>query len=170
MATALVALATTTLASSTTTVTFSSIPGTYRDLRLVFSHVNTGGATAADGFIRINGDSGANYSDVYMFGNGTTPSSGSRSSQTESQWFVDGTTLGNTAIIYDFLDYSATDKHKTFLCKQNMASYAVVAQACRWANTAAITSISLTSADNLGSGTPDQFATGSIFSLYAIVS
>lgn len=170
MATTLVGLATTTLASNATTVTFSSIPGTYRDLRLVFSHANSGTATGSDGFIRINNDSGANYSDVFMHGNGSVTASGSRTAQTTIQWYVDSTSLGATFMTFDFMDYSATDKHKTVLSRQDQSSYLTMAYAARWAGTAAITSISLTAADNLGSGTPDQFIAGSTFSLYGVTS
>jgi hypothetical protein len=44
--------------SGTTTVTFSSIPSTYTDLRLVATIIQ---GSASNVFIRFNGDTGANY-------------------------------------------------------------------------------------------------------------
>jgi hypothetical protein len=67
----------------------------------------------------------------------------------------------------NFLDYSATDKHKTTLTRSgysDLSSVATVeATAIRWANTAALTSIVFST--NVGS-----FSTGSTFALYGIAS
>ena len=60
-----------------------------------------------------------------------------------------------------FMDYSATDKHKTVLIRANHPGE-TVACAGRWANTAAITSITI--------NTASTFVIGSVFSLYGIVS
>jgi hypothetical protein len=64
------------------------------------------------------------------------------------------------------MDYSATDKHKTGLIRDNGqqgSDLAVRAYAARWANTAAITSIQyFTTAGNLN--------TGFTLSLYGVIS
>jgi len=62
-------IATTTLGSSTATITFSSIPATYTDLRLVFK----GNCVSASRYIiyRFNSDSGSNYGMTSMGGDGT---------------------------------------------------------------------------------------------------
>ena len=154
-----IALATTTLPSATSSITFSSIPAGYRDLVLVCSGTTSVNATI---ITRLNGDSGNNYSWVYMRGNGSTAVSGANSSDTS---ILTGATAywinaSPTNTVLQFLDYSATDKHKTVLCRNDGSTRASEATCSRWANTAAITQIAMT----LTSGT---FNTGT-FSLYGI--
>ena len=148
------------LSSSASSVTFSSIPATYRDLVLVFDGKNAGGGTS--GRMQFNGDTGSNYSLVSMYGNGSSTSSGSYASDDHIafSYFVN---LFNTIQIstIQIMDYSATDKHKTVLVRNNKADDGVEAIAGRWANTAAINSIRLYQ---------PQFAIGSSFYLYGIAS
>jgi len=158
MATALTPLATTTLASSSATVTFSSISGSYRDLRLVIT-----GSTSnnSDIQMRFNSDSGANYSFVYMGGNGSSAASGSNTGQPGvvlDAYFWRST--DQSMIVADIMDYTATDKHKTVLSRNNVTAGGTDAFANRWANTAAITSITLVSTWN--------WNVGSTFSLFGV--
>jgi len=162
MATALTALATTTLASSSATVTFSSISGSYRDLRLVIMHTNTGGATQEDSYFRFNGDTGANYSSVYMRGSGGSTNSGSATNNTYLNTYNDSNTE-NVLTTLDIMDYSATDKHKTVLSRNNLAGAGTDAFATRWANTNAITSVEVRT-------TAFAFDTGTTINLFGIVS
>jgi hypothetical protein len=151
-----VALATTTLASATATVTFSSIPATYRDLILVFEGKSS--STLENTYIQLNGDATAgNYPYVLMLGTGSSAISAAYTART---WGEADTTGGN--MIYQFMDYSATDKHKTVLFRTNRSAGGVTAQAGRWANSSAITSIALQM------GVSQNFAVGSTFSLYGI--
>jgi hypothetical protein len=144
-------LATTTLGSSASSLTFSSIPATYRDLVLVISST-----TVVDMLARLNGDTGSNYFRVFMIDNAGSGSSGSQTNTSVAFGFGENQ-------IFQFMDYSATNKHKTILCRMNTASSRVEADAQRWANTAAITSILIYgSAGNLPAGTS--------FSLYGIAS
>lgn len=161
MATALVGLATTTLASASATVTFSSISGAYRDLRIIL-HCSHSADNEVDLNYRFNGDSGSNYTRVAMTGNGSSAGSFATGPDTELQLLQGSTTL--SVATTDIMDYSATDKHKTVLARGNLTSGRVSAFAGRWASTAAITSISITPRSG---GT---FTTGSTFSLYGIVS
>lgn len=158
MATALVALATTTLASSSATVTFSSIPATYRDLRIVVA-ISSSVSQYLDMY--INGDTGSNYSGVTAYGNGTSAASYAGT----GTWInFANQIVGNNDYTIDIMDYSATDKHKTVLSRSNSASQNVVMQANRWANTAAITNI------QFFRETGGTLPAGSTFSLYGIVS
>lgn len=159
MATALVALATTTLASNTTTVTFSSISSAYRDLRLVIS--GTVNATTNLSAI-LNGDSSAAYSRVYMGGNGSTTSSSSFANADPFIGYWEGGGSNNNMII-DFMDYSATDKHKTALSRANNPAAVTWAWCYRWGSTNAISSIAM-------SANATTWATGTTFSLFGIVS
>lgn len=65
-------IATTTLGSAASTITFSSIPATYTDLRLVI--IGTTSANA-DPELTFNSDTGTNYSRTTLGGNGTAADS-----------------------------------------------------------------------------------------------
>jgi len=148
-----VALATTTLAGGETEVTFSSIPATYRDVVLVIA----GSSSTASGLeAKINGST-ANMSTVYMYGDGASASSGSATGVAVIGQIDSGGGVSTT----HFLDYSATDKHKTFLTRGSRAGGIVIAYANRWAQTTAINSIAMVmQAGSLNSGT--------VISLYGI--
>lgn len=146
-------LATVTLGTTATSVTFSSIPATYRDLIFVFDGASSG---ATFGRIQFNGDTGSNYSNVYIKNNGSQTITG------DNIFFAELQTTRNNSI-NQIMDYSATDKHKAVLHRSNAPTAHVIANAARWANTAAITSIRVF----LGGG---NFTTGSRFDLYGIVS
>ena len=150
------------LSSSASSVTFSSIPATYRDLVLVIEATRLSGTDFA--YLRFNGDTGANYSNVAMTGDGSTDYSQSGSGSDQGRFAILGNTSKNLAII-SIMDYSATDKHKTFLTRSNDGATAngVWAFVSRWANTAAINSIVI------DEGT-SSFTSGSTFYLYGIVS
>jgi len=157
-----IALSTITLATATSSVTFGSIPQTYRDLVLVIFARSA--STDSNLRLRFNGDSGSNYTYVRMFGNGSSAFSDSTGS---SGLQVARLTQNNAAEygtgMNHIMDYSATDKHKTVLSRTGVASAFTFANAGRWANTAAITSLTFTGYDSgfdIGSGTT--------FSLYGI--
>ena len=152
-----VALATTTLGASASSVTFSSISGSYRDLVLIF---NGSTSTSDQYLLRLNGDTGSNYSWVQMGGDsGGTFSSSTTTTGIRVGYFATSTAEDNFQI--SVMDYSATDKHKTALVRTNSNAAAVRAIAGRWANTSAVTSLTIV----LASG---SFDAGATFSLYGI--
>jgi hypothetical protein len=159
------ALANITLGSATSSVTFSSIPATgFRDL--IFA-INGQTGSNANVIYRINGDGGSNYSHVHMTGNSSTSSGAGTFGEAYATY---GSVLNGTRLIINlnFLDYSATDKHKTALVRNGYTNSAasvasVEALAIRWANTTALSSIVFST--NAGS-----FASGSTFALYGIAS
>jgi hypothetical protein len=153
-------LATVTLGTASASVTFSSIPATYRDLILVFRGTLTT-ATFNELELRINGDTGSNYTRIVAFGDGS--GTGSLTDVFNSYRFSYGNNTNPFTSIVQFMDYSATDKHKTALSRSSTAANIVFASATRWANTAAVNTIRL--APNSGS-----FATGCTFALYGIVA
>lgn len=152
-------LATVTLASAAASVTFSTIPATYRDLILVFRGTLTT-ATLNELELRINGDTGSNYTRVYAYGDGSTV--GSSSDTFNSYRFSYGNNTNPFTLITQFMDYSATDKHKTMLNRDSQANRTSVMGIGRWANTAAMTSLSVFCVQNMASGTT--------LNLYGIVS
>ena len=156
MANAMVALATTTLGSSAATITFGSIPATYRDLVIYLTGTSGAGQNMS---IYLNGDTTAsNYPSVYAGGDGGTASSGTLNNYIGG---VYGSNLSTNVI--NIFDYAQTDKHKTLLSRLSVSTNAASMIACRWANTAAVTSIQLA----LPATT---FSTGTVVSLYGIVS
>jgi len=153
------AIATNTLASATSSVTFSSIPSTYTDLVLVYT-----GTTASGGWpsLRLNGDTGNNYSGTNMRGNGSVAGSSRFSNYNEIDLAM-GSTLGTTQnnIIVHFMNYSNTTTNKTVLARTNNTSVETGAGVGMWRNTSAINSITIKTQS------PD-FSIGSTFSLYGI--
>lgn len=151
-------LANITLGTSAASVTFSSISGSYRHLVLVVNGKCLTGNT--DMYIRFNSDTGTNYPGVRMAGNGSSTSSDTANTTAMRAGFISNS---DTTQILNVMDYSATDKHKTVLIRSNQISSSLSAEAGRWANNAAITSLTvLTGGYN--------FDTGTTMSLYGIAS
>jgi len=116
-------IATTTI-STAGTVTFSSIPQTYKHLQV---RIMARGTNAAQSYVNIsvrvgNGsaDSGTNYYPYHnVYGNGTTAIAdyyGGLYSYAFTGWIpaVLTTTQGFGVSVIDILDYTSTNKHKTF--------------------------------------------------------
>lgn len=162
MPNALVPLGSFTITANQGVVTFSGIPQSgFKDLRLVINwQHNTSNAQAG---IRINGDVAGNYAHVGMAGWPSGVSSWSNSGAS-AIWCMSYSAPDSTKIIpliADFMDYLATDKHKTALLRSNHSNEVDVVGA-RWASTAAINSITIF---------PDAgfFVAGSTFNLYGVL-
>lgn len=146
-----------------TGVTFSSIPATYTDLRIVvMSNTNTAVITIA----QFNGDTASNYSYTYIGGSGTTASSG-RASNASAAFL---TTIGHTNTNWcvdtmDILNYSNTTTNKTAICRANNGAsggLGVDSTVNLWRSTAAINSIKIF-ADRAST-----FAVGTTFTIWGI--
>jgi hypothetical protein len=153
-------IATTTLGSASSSVTFSSITGTYTDLVLVCNAI----ATTADAVsIRLNGDTGSNYSRLILWGNGSAAGSAKYSNESFAYTgFYANLDTNPTINIFQINNYSNTTTYKTILGRGNAAAQAAMANVNLWRNTAAITSIQLT----ISGGS--SYQTGSTFTLYGI--
>lgn len=159
-------IATTTLGSANSTITFSSIPGTFTDLRLVIVANQTGSNDLP--VIRFNGDTGNNYSHTHIGGNGSAGFSG-RSSNASGIRFMSNTPFltgsrPNLTIV-DIFSYSATSVFKSVLANANNndgGSGSIWRSVGLWRNTAAITSVTL----NVGIET---MTAGSTATLYGIL-
>lgn len=149
MANALIPIGTIKLTSAQTDVTLAGLPQNYRDLRIV---VTGWGSAEINIGIKVNNDSGSNYSQVNMraYGAGSVASSSGTGSSISSNYST-GLVVGNIGLnIYDIFDYSQTNKHKSMLIQANHQGE-MDAIAGRWASTAAITSVTITSAFSAGS-------------------
>jgi hypothetical protein len=139
-------IATTTLGTAAANITFSSIPATYTDLKIVLVANNN---TADWGFFRINGDTGTNYSFTQLSGDGSSAASSQTSTVSYGAWEnVNG--IINTAntfqmSIFDFFSYGGST-NKTVLvetARDRNGSGNVARYVNLWRNTAAITSVLL---------------------------
>ncbi len=151
-------IATQTLSSTTQTVTFSSIPSTYTDLVIV---ANGNATNSVNVLFRFNGDTGSNYSVTYVYGDGTS-AGGYRDTNYTGGFGGNFYTTGRQYSIINIMNYSNSTTYKTFLTRANWgANNEVTASVSLWRNTAAVTSISMTT--NL-----NGFATGTTFTLYGV--
>jgi hypothetical protein len=148
-----VPLATVSASGGEVAFTFSSIPSAYKHLVFVVGGKTTS-ATALEA--KINGST-ANLSTVYMYGAG---SGGGASGGTSVGIIGNIGPEGGTTLTH-FFDYSATDKHKTFLMVGGRPGGIAIVYANRWASLDAINSISFT----LQAG---QLVAGTVLSLYGI--
>ena len=157
-----VAIATTTLGSAASTITFSSIPSTYTDLRLVL----TGAVAGNDVYFRFNGDTATNYSATYLGGNGTSAYSGSQTNFASS-YAGSLNTSTPSMITLDTFSYAGST-YKTTLTtgsQDNNGSGGTIRIAALWRSTSAITSLSLIG----GTGASNNFTVGTTATLYGIL-
>jgi hypothetical protein len=157
-------IATTTLTSAAANITFSSIPATYTDLILVLNVAIASGG-GGESVIRFNSDSGSNYSNTYLYGNGTSALSARNTNSTVGRVSYSAsftTTVGNMNYIVQVQNYSNSTTYKTFLSRANNAANAADAITGLWRSTSAITSIQFFYSDS------SNIITGSSATLYGI--
>ncbi len=156
-------IATNTLSSATNTVTFSSISSSYTDLVLICSVKGD----ASNGLIRVrlNGDTGNNYSYTRIYGTGSAAAS-DRSANTSSMELEDPGTAFNSQFIVargQIQNYSNSTKYKTMLGRGDELANVTMATVSLWRNTAAVTSVTIFTPSN-------NFISGSTFTLYGIAA
>jgi hypothetical protein len=156
-------IATTTLSSANSTITFSTIPATYTDLRLVLTATSSAGG--AQVIFRVNSDTGSNYSRTRLSGNGSTASSNRFTN--DNAIYTDQAGLSTTIphfYSFDIFSYAGST-NKTLLAavaEDNNGSGNVNYAVGLWRNTAAITSTTLTN-------TGGDFSIGTTATLYGIL-
>lgn len=155
------------LSSSAGSVTFSSIPGTYTDLKLLVS-ARSDWSTSHNDIIRIrfNGGGDTNNATRYIWGDGSSISTGAYTYSSGGYCpaaTATNNTFGSSEIYIG--GYAGTAHAKPISISaagENFASAASVIEAgARWNSTSAITSITLVL--SVGS-----FVAGSSFYLYGI--
>jgi len=155
-------IATTTLGSAAT-ITFSSIPATYTDLRIVLTGSPTSGSFM---WMRYNSDSGTNYSVTSLAGDGGTAASFRTTSaaQLTCKGYSSDSTTQPTFYAIDIFSYAGST-NKTHLCSTS-ADYNGSGDVQRfvglWRNTSAITTVTLLRSAS------DTFAAGTTATLYGI--
>lgn len=149
-------------------ITFSVIPSTYKHLQIRWVGKST--STGSYTLLRFNSDSSTNYTDHYVYGQGSNPVlTGSDVTQTSINLY--GSLVTSSAAdlyaahVVDILDYTSTSKNKTVRAvggQDSNGSGVVFLSSGLWSNsTTAISSLTITA--NTG-----NFTTGSHFALYGI--
>jgi hypothetical protein len=163
-------IATYTTVSGDKSITFSSIPGTYTDL-VIIGQWGDSNDSSQSLQVELNGDNTSNgYSFTRLAGSGTTVYAGRYTSQVAgnvNQWVGARNNL-NLSFKVDFLNYSNSTTHKTYLYRANMVTGAdpgTEVGVNLWRSTAAITSIKLRN----GGGVYNMVV-GSKFTLYGIAA
>lgn len=150
-------IATTTLGSTASSYTFSSIPGTYTDLVIVFS----GNGSPTDFFsIRFNGDTTTAYSVVDFYGTGASAASFRANNVTKMSRLP---VVNNSIAKINVMNYANTTTFKTVLSRGDSTSDSTHTVAGLWRSGSAITSVTLV--HDAGS-----FSVGSTFTLYGITA
>ena len=151
-------------------VTFSSIPNTYTDLKVLMSVRTSWGNIGDWGSVRFNGDTGNNYSYLYAQGAGTSTvysiATNGNHAEISAGWAAVSSTSGvfsNTELYIPNYTSSNTKSFSGDTVEENNSSTAWMnIEALLWNNTAAINSITLASANG---ATIQQYST---FYLYGI--
>ena len=148
------------LGSAAATVTFSSIPQGYTDLVLVINGTRT--TNNGDVTLRINSDTGSNYSFTRVTGNGSSVVSQRTSNDNIGYTGVLSNSVRGT-ITVNLLNYSSTNCYKTWLTRFAVIGDRTGAYITSWRSSSAITNIVV------GCGA-DTFTAGSTFTLYGIAN
>lgn len=157
-----------TLSTTPSSVTFSSIPNTYTDLKLVVSARGSHIYAQANAYITYNGSS-SNYKEILTYGYGGAAGSTSASTDPYIIWGIMMTgggatanTFGNSEIyIPNYASSNYKSSYTNNATENNGTEGWNAMDTALWSNTSAITSITLT-ADN------GSFVSGSSFYLYGI--
>jgi hypothetical protein len=163
-------IASQTLGSDATSHTFSSIPGTFSDLRIIITGRRNNTSTPNSfPVMRVNSDTGSNYSATHVYGFNSAAYSARDTSATGFPFHVSGLPRSDEAFsifTIDLMSYANTNVNKTFLSAMacpiiNVSNYIVGRSVGLWRSTSAITSVTLEAGGA-------SWHTGSTFSLYAI--
>jgi hypothetical protein len=162
-------IATTTLGSASVGVTFSSIPSTYTDLKVIINGTASGTSTK---YITFNnetlGGAQTTYSDTYLYGNGSSALSNRDTSSVAISFLSKNVGISSTSpftSIVDVMSYTNTAINKTCLiANANAAGGSVERIVALWRNTNAVNAISFLNTN--GSG--HEWNSGSTFTLYGI--
>jgi hypothetical protein len=110
----------------------------------------------------LNGDTGSNYTNHWLYGNGTATGAGG-SGSTTAYVAKQGDTTYPSVMIFDILDYTNTNKYKTIKslnASDNGSSGLVFQFGSTWLNSASVNSITFTPAQS--------FAEKAQFTLYGV--
>ena len=164
-------ISTTTLTGTSASIVFSSLTQSYKHLHLRITMRGDVAATQTPFYLRLNSDSGTNYSRHWLRSDGSSTLSANAGNGESAIWQnytlgASSTSSAFTSAIIDILDYSSNNKNTTV--RTVIGSHggsgghtAVSLSSGGWYNTAAVTNLNM----YLASG---NFIAGSRFSLYGV--
>jgi hypothetical protein len=136
----------TTTASAASSISFTSISSAYTDLIIVTTMKNSVAGTGINNFrVRFNNDTGSNYSDTLLYGNGSTAASARDSSSTVMYAGLMGnaSSTDEPVSIFHIMNYANSTTYKTLLSRGNSAANFVYATVGLWRSTSAINRVDL---------------------------
>jgi hypothetical protein len=153
--------------STTRLLTMSSIPSTYTDLRIVVSGSYT--FNDCQFFIQFNGDTATNYSQTWMYGNGSAAGSArvANSNNLSLGWYPypnAANSQGQTTI--DIMNYANTTTYKSCVSRDGLTASSLNARVGLWRSTSAINSITF----DLGTYNNPYWTSGSTITIYGILA
>jgi hypothetical protein len=160
-------IATTTLVANTSTITFSSIPSTYTDLKIVAILIGRS-TVSPQPSLRFNGDTATNYSQSTVRGTGSAYQNSNEASVNYMN-VAEGGALSSTIpslVEADIFSYrGSTYKAALGRFSNDLNGSGIVTNSVGvWRSTAAITSVSIFDCN----GNSTAFAIGSVVTLYGI--
>lgn len=151
--------------SGAATVSFTNIPSNYQHLQIRCISETT--SSSLYGFLRLNGDTGGNYTTHFLYGDGSsalaTYTAGDTSIYATRSTSSDNVYWG--CAILDFHDYAVTTKNKTIRMFTGMdanGSGVVMANSAVWLSTNAISSM------EFRPSVSGNFRVNTTFALYGI--
>ena len=123
--------------------------------------INSKTSSNVDVYYRLNSDTGSNYSDTRLYGNGSAVGSDRNTSQTSARFGTTNTEFGT--IILNLQNYSNSNTYKPSVSRAGEVNWGTVTHVSLWRSTAVVTSVQVLT----GSGT---FSIGSTFTLYGILA
>jgi hypothetical protein len=159
----------TTANTTTTTITFgagNTLPQTYTDLYLIVSNKPTATPTIVGVTIRLNGDTGSNYSSTYVYGAGGSVGTGRGTNLDKYNFMNAGSTTANQYNMgrLNIMNYANTTTFKTMISRGDDLSDSTVTSIGLWRSTAAVTQLDITATDAL------YYAVGCTFTLYGLAA
>ena len=158
-------------ATAVASIEFTSIAATYSHLQIRLMARSNRAAVVNDSLhLQFNSDTGTNYDDHYLIGDGSSATAAAETSVANiSLYRITGAGAGANTFgvsVIDILDYKNTDKYKTVRAltgDDNNGDGRISLGSGLWRNTAAITSIKL-----FPNGGSSSFVQYSHFALYGI--
>jgi hypothetical protein len=160
-------ISTVAIAAGDTNITFNSISSAYTDLVIVASF-KAESTTIVTPSIRFNGDTGTDYSNTTLYGQGSSAVSVRYANKNKAYLgdFAAGVSSTNfIPYIIQVNNYSNSTTYKTFLCRYNQinsSSGEVGATVGLWRDTSAINSVTITTDGG------QNYAVGSVVTIYGI--
>jgi hypothetical protein len=155
-------ISSTTLGSAQLTISFNSFSG-YTDLICVVNMTRSQGGNNFS--LRLNGDTGTNYSEIYIEADGSSVIAG-RNSNTNTMRIAaiaGGFGTDQATLTINIPDYENSTTNKTVLTRYSQASTIVGTSVGLWRNTSAVTSLEIGAI-----GATANFSAGTVVTLYGI--